>query len=39
MRTEFLKHFYKAVEKLKSEEVKNDVADSIENVEKALKNI
>ena len=37
MRTEFLKHFYKSVEKLRSEEVKNDVADSIENVESALK--
>ncbi len=37
MKTEFLARFYKDLDKLPSQSVKNDVADAIENVEAALK--
>jgi len=37
MRTEFLKHFEKDLDKLKSSEVENDVVETIVNVENALK--
>ncbi len=36
MKTEFLRQFYKDLDKL-SESVKDDVADAIENVEAATK--
>lgn len=36
MKTSFLKHFYKDLDKLTLESVKNEVADTIENVESAL---
>lgn len=37
MKTEFLKQFYKDLDKLKLQSVKDDVADAIENVEEAGK--
>lgn len=37
MKTEFLKQFYKDLDKLTLESVKNDVIDTIENVENATK--
>lgn len=35
MKTEFLSHFFKSIDKLKSTEVKNDVVNVIFNVEQA----
>ncbi len=35
MRTEFLGHFFKSIDKLKSSDVKNDVVNAIMNVEQA----
>ena len=35
MKTEFLSHFYKSIDKLKSTDVKNDVVNTIMNVEQA----
>jgi len=37
MKIEFLKHFYKDLNKLTIESIKNDVADAIINTEKASK--
>jgi mRNA interferase RelE/StbE len=37
MKTEFLKQFYKDLDKLTLENIKNDVSDAIENVEKSNK--
>ena len=35
MKTEFLNHFFKSIDKLKSADVKNDVVNTIMNVEQA----
>lgn len=35
MKTEFLSHFFKSIDKLKSSDVKNDVVNAIMNVEQA----
>ena len=35
MKTEFLSHFFKSIDKLKSTDFKNDVVDAIMNVEQA----
>jgi len=35
MKTEFLGHFFKSIDKLKSTDVKNDVVNAIMNVEQA----
>jgi mRNA interferase RelE/StbE len=37
MKTEFLKQFYKDIDKLTLQNIKNDIAETIEKVEKANK--
>jgi hypothetical protein len=35
MKTEFLNHFFKSIDKLKSTDLKNDVINTIINIEQA----